>query len=475
MKDIKDIVKYSQELKLLYVEDDKDTRESTYMIMEEFFNNIVVGVNGEDGYEKFDNTIDIVITDINMPKLNGLGMIKKIRVLNKDIPILVISAHNEADFFIQSIQYNVDGYLLKPFDVTLFIEILHKITKKIELQQRAKEDAYLLQQYKEITDKSSIVSKTDLKGIITYANEEFCKISEYSKEELIGKNHNIIRDPDTSPEIFKEMWTTIRDKKQIFKALIKNRAKSGKSYFVHTTVKPILDTDANILEYIALRSDITQFVELKNEIEQEHNYRVQQEEIAREKLEAGIVDQLSVEECMVLYKPYDTLSGDFYSTYKCGDGSIFAYIIDGQGHGVSPALTVFSVSSTINNLVNHHLDFEEIIKQLFLHVKNFLDDIEQLSYTIMKISADKNTITYCSGGMYPTLIKIGEETVKLKANNIPFMNFSDTPVVKSVDVKGWESLLIYSDGILEHENDALDDYLPEIMIQEPLKIWQQMN
>ncbi len=470
LKNIKEIAKYSQNLKLLYVEDNEDTRESTSKVLEFFFKDIIVAVDGEDGYKKFDSSIDIIITDINMPRLNGLEMIKKIRMINKDVAVFIFSAHNESKFFVESIKLHVDGYLLKPLDINYFIEILYKVTQKLELQRIVKESAYLLEQYKEIADESAIISKTDTKGIITYVNDSFCKISQYSREELIGKNHNIIRHPDTSPDIFKNMWDTIKNKKQTFKALIKNRSKNGKSYYVNTTVKPILDTDRNILEYIALRSDITPLIELKNKIEKEHSYNIQQQEIAKEKLESGIINQLSEQECQVFYKPCDVLSGDFYSTYRFDDGSIFVYIIDGQGHGVSPALTVFSVSSTINNLVNNYIELEDIIEQLFLHVKNFLDEIEQLSYTMIKINADKSSISYCSGGMYPTLIKTNDEILRLKANNTPFMNFSPIPNIKTVDINNWESLMIYSDGIVEHDNSELDEYLPKIMINEPSNI-----
>jgi PAS domain S-box-containing protein len=405
-----------------------------------------------------------------MPRLNGLEMIEKIKIIKEDIPVFVFSAHNEPKFFIESIKLNVDGYLLKPLDINYFTEVLYKVTQKIELLERVKENAYLLEQYKKITDESAIISKTNLKGIITYANDKFCEISEYSREELIGHNHNIIRNPDTSPAVFENMWDTIKNKKQTFKALIKNRSKSGKIYYVNSTVKPILDTQGNILEYIALNIDLTQLIGLKNKIEKEHAYRIGQEQIAKEKLEAGIVNQLSEEECQILYLPCDTLSGDFYSTYKLCDGSIFAYIIDGQGHGTSPALTVFSVSSTINNLVNNNIKFEDIIEQLFLHVKNFLDEIEQLSYIMIKISADKSNISYCSGGMYPAFINTDDKILRLKTNNTPFMNFSPTPTIKNKKVENWKSLILYSDGIVEHNNSELDNYLPKLLIKEPLNM-----
>ncbi len=123
----------------------------------------------------------------------------------------------------------------------------------------------MLQQYIDAIEKSNIVSRTDVKGIITFVNDEFCKISGYSKEELIGANHNIVRHPDVPASKFKLLWKTILNK-QTFKATVKNKAKNGSTFYVNTTVTPILDEDDNIVEFIAIRYDVTKEVLLKEEL-----------------------------------------------------------------------------------------------------------------------------------------------------------------------------------------------------------------
>jgi PAS domain S-box-containing protein/diguanylate cyclase (GGDEF)-like protein len=107
-------------------------------------------------------------------------------------------------------------------------------------------------------DESSIVTKSDTNGIITYVNDNFCDITGYSKEEALGKPHNIIRHPDNPKEMFKEIWETIKSKK-VWKGIMKNRGKNG-DYWVDTSILPILDDDGNIVEYIAVRHDITQVI-----------------------------------------------------------------------------------------------------------------------------------------------------------------------------------------------------------------------
>ena len=122
--------------------------------------------------------------------------------------------------------------------------------------------------YKKAIDESSIVSKTDKKGFITFVNSKFCETSGYEKDELIGKDHRIIRHPSMSKEFFAQMWETILDKK-IFKGVIANKRKDGSIYYVDTTIIPILDENKDIVEFISIRHNITKIYEQKKLIEEQ--------------------------------------------------------------------------------------------------------------------------------------------------------------------------------------------------------------
>lgn len=117
----------------------------------------------------------------------------------------------------------------------------------------------LLNEYKNAVDISAIVSKTDRNGRITYVNDEFIKISKFSEDELIGKNHNIVRHEDMPKEVFKDLWKTIKSKK-VWKGQITNRAKDGTAYYVASTIVPILDINDEIEEFLAIRLDVTDIV-----------------------------------------------------------------------------------------------------------------------------------------------------------------------------------------------------------------------
>ncbi len=103
-------------------------------------------------------------------------------------------------------------------------------------------------------DGDAIISQTDLQGIITYANRAFCKVSGYSRDELVGQPHNIIRHPDMPKAEFRRMWETISGG-QAWNGLIKNLRKDGKYYWVDTEILPIRNENDEITGYIAVKKE----------------------------------------------------------------------------------------------------------------------------------------------------------------------------------------------------------------------------
>jgi len=183
-------------------------------------------------------------------------------------------------------------------DIT-FTALTHFIS---QTSKELLENEEILREYKEIVDKTEIVSKTDKNGIITYVNDNFCKISKYSKEELIGKNHSIVRDPKVPSSVFKNMWKTIL-KGKLWKGVLSNRAKDGSIYYVDTAIMPI-KRDGEIVEFIAIRKDITKQLKTKKKI------------LEKEKLIRAILDN---QESIVIYSKNDTIMNankKFFEVFK---------------------------------------------------------------------------------------------------------------------------------------------------------------
>jgi len=123
-----------------------------------------------------------------------------------------------------------------------------------------------LKQFKNFVDRTTLVSKTDLNGKINYVNEEFVKVAGYSREELMGKPHNIVRDPTVPKRIFKNLWETLK-KGKVWKGKISNRRKDGTLYSVDAKIFPIFNEKNEVVEYISLRHDITELEAYKKVLE----------------------------------------------------------------------------------------------------------------------------------------------------------------------------------------------------------------
>jgi len=148
-------------------------------------------------------------------------------------------------------------------------DVTHRIKSEMELRSSQKETA----DYRLALDQSLIVTITNQKGEITYANENFCKISQYKLAELIGSDHRIINSGYHPKSFFQDLWRTISNG-EVWRGEIKNKAKDGSYYWVESTIVPFLDENGRPYQYLAIRTDIT---EKKNSemliIESENKFR----------------------------------------------------------------------------------------------------------------------------------------------------------------------------------------------------------
>lgn len=174
-------------------------------------------------------------------------------------------------FFILNISISLSGIY---FLIRYFID---KKDKNADTQLQIKHDALLnnireldnnvsyLQSYKVNIDNNLIVTRTDINGIITFANDNFYNITGYTDDEIIGKNHNIVRNPHMPDELFEALWKKILNKKT-WHGRLQNIKKDGTPYWVDTTISPILNKDNVIVEFISIRHDITKLIEHQSEL-----------------------------------------------------------------------------------------------------------------------------------------------------------------------------------------------------------------
>ncbi|MEA3553242.1 MAG: EAL domain-containing protein [Campylobacterota bacterium] len=389
-------------IKLLYVEDDKDARGATIKVLEGFFSDITVAIDGQDGLEKIqESKYDLILTDINMPNLNGVDMLKEIKKVQNNIYTIVISANSDHQSFTDTIKLGVKGYILKPINMYQFIDSLESAVQTINAQKQIN----ILLQYKELVDQTSIVSKSDINGNITFVNDKFCEISGYTLDELIGMPHNTVRDPDVPKSVFKELWETIKSKK-VWNGQIKNRRKDGGSYYVDATICPILGENGEIIEYIGLRNDITEIINPKKQLTDEIKI-MEQPLLVMIKIEnfsnlEHLYDEKVINDMLELFKnKIDSYLPDacsFDKIYNLGDGefALLKNMVDGNTSATQKEIQLKQFQQNIKKNILTADDYEFDLSVL-LSFSTKKDKIyENVKYGLLEVSKKQEDIIFAN-------------------------------------------------------------------------------
>lgn len=151
-------------------------------------------------------------------------------------------------------------------EVTHLLSFGIDVTSKVEIEKEYGKVVKNLRSIETALNQSTAVVTTNRQGVITYANDLFCELAQYSKEELIGSTHRIVNSGYHPKSFFRELWQTI-ESGEIWSGDIKNRAKDGTEYWVNTTIIPFLDKDQKPVQYMAIRTDITARVEAETSLE----------------------------------------------------------------------------------------------------------------------------------------------------------------------------------------------------------------
>jgi len=210
--------------------------------------------------------IDLILLDVELKDSNGIEFLQENKnyiTVKRNIPVMIISGNVNTTIIREGLKAGAVDIIRKPY---IEEEIILKVNLWIDYGRKAEEikvSTAILSEYKDAVDESAIVSKTNTKGIITYVNEQFCTLSGYKESELLGQHHNIVRHTDMSAEAFKDLWDTVKIQKKSWTGKVKNRKKNGEYYWVDAMIKPIIDADGDIVEFIGLRKDITEIENYK--------------------------------------------------------------------------------------------------------------------------------------------------------------------------------------------------------------------
>jgi diguanylate cyclase (GGDEF)-like protein len=185
------LVDYAKKVTILYVEDEDDIREGYQRALTRYCKHLYLAKDGQEGVEQYKKySPDIVISDINMPRRNGIEMAKEIIAINPNQRIIFTTAHTEATYTIEALNLQVDGYLIKPVDKKKLKAKLEKVSKEIVLEQENIQNQKILQ--KILDNQTSITILTDFKTIEFASKSFFNLFGVKNKEEFFLVHSNIL-------------------------------------------------------------------------------------------------------------------------------------------------------------------------------------------------------------------------------------------------------------------------------------------
>ncbi len=228
---------------------------------------LLVATNGEKVLQILtsDTKPDLILLDIIMPGMNGFEVAKHIKQ-NSDtahIPIIFLTAKHDNESIVKGFELGAVDYLSKPFRTEELLVRLKNTLQIFSLRNalnRAleKSQAYVktIETQMVLIDKNIIISSTDLEGKITEISDAFCKISGYTKEQLIGKNHKILKHPEMKSSTFVKLWETIT-RGDTWQGEIRNRSKEGECYWLDMVIYPLYNEVDEKIGYTAISQNIT--------------------------------------------------------------------------------------------------------------------------------------------------------------------------------------------------------------------------
>ncbi|HJP18974.1 MAG TPA: transporter substrate-binding domain-containing protein [Nitrospinota bacterium] len=311
--------------------------------------------------------------------------------------------------------------------------VLWNLMLKRKVKQRTRE----LNFQKFALDEHAIVSATDLKGNITYANDKFCKISGYSRDEVMGKNHRIIKSDEHPPEFFRDMWHTISNSK-VWHGEVKNKKKDGGHYWVQSSIVPFMDETGKPHQYISIRTDITE----RKQIEEALIEAKEQAEDAT-KLKDKFVGIVAHD----LRSPFASITG------------LLNLVMEDKTQSLNPKHKmliekVLVSGSNLNHLIDQLLNINRLqtgrikLKRKFMDARMLVDShVESLSYLVEKKGVKLENQVALHTRIYVDFDLFGEVIQNLLTNSIKFCEKGDTIKVFSEIKNGTKGIAVSDTGV----------------------------
>lgn len=303
---------FLQKITILYVEDDPTIREEFHTSIEKIFKEIVVAQDGKEALELFNehkNTIDLIISDINMPNMDGIELLKEIKKTNPEMPFIFTTAYTDEKYLIEGIKNKVSDYFVKPAGLLEMISKIEKVCQKKVYEQKIKHQENQTKEYFDLMNKVAIVYIFDHEGKLIFANDfltELLGVKDTSQ--LYGNDYKTIFYPDISKEILNDQWEKLNNG-EIWKGKLKYITQHKTAFFTNATIMSAHDDkNPDLKKFISVNFLTTKEENERKEFKKQLMYDIQEAKrifrVAQEKIDAlnkEIEKYTDVEEKQKLY------------------------------------------------------------------------------------------------------------------------------------------------------------------------------
>ncbi|MDX2367853.1 MAG: response regulator [Colwellia sp.] len=256
-----------EKLRVLFISDDKSVCVYHAELAIKFGLDAKALVTPENILEELTQfSPDIIVTDMYMPQCSGIELAQVIRQDDHwaFTPIIFLSQETSKEIHYQALEFGRDNYYTKPIKPELFFKTIIAQAKHAcittKLMKQSKETEYENENQLYTMNQHNIVSISDIKGNIIEVNDNFCNISGYNRDELIGQNHRIVKSNYHNDTFYKKLWSTLLAGKT-WNGVICNRNKTNQEYWVDSTIVPFLDIHGKIYKFVSIRTEITKLKE----------------------------------------------------------------------------------------------------------------------------------------------------------------------------------------------------------------------
>lgn len=286
---------FLKELTIMFVEDDELICEQLFLSVKDFFKEVIIAKNGEEALEKISKSktrIDVIVSDILMPFMNGIEFLENVRKIDKYIPFIFSTAYSEKEYLINAIKHGVSDFFIKPLDVILLLNKIETVCEKNRKEMEIINHQETIKEYFNTINKVAIVYIYDLNGKILYINDFFKELSKYDDIDLIGKDYTKIYHLDVPKEIIKKQEESLKNGEK-FKGNFKYSTKDDSIFYVNCTTLPIKEKD-EISRFISINFLTTKEENERREFKKKVLYNFQETKKIFKKAQEKI-DELTFE------------------------------------------------------------------------------------------------------------------------------------------------------------------------------------